>query len=103
MMAFDSRSTPEPRSLSDDTLAAMRDAVLRVWNDPEVAESALQLALAHAVEEARARALRAEEVIVSFKGLLASLPELNSPVRRLEAARLRERLITLCIKAYYAE
>ena len=103
MMAFDSRSTPEPRSLSDGTLATMRDAVLRVWNDPAGAEPVLQRALAQAVHEARQRTLRAEEVIVSFKSLLASLPELNSPVRRLEAARLRERLITLCIKAYYAE
>ena len=103
MMAFDSRSTPEPRSLSDGTLATMRDAVLRFWNEPEGAEPLLQRALTQAVEEARQRALRAEEVIVSFKSLLASLPELNSPVRRLEAARLRERLITLCIKAYYAE
>jgi hypothetical protein len=34
--------------------------------------------------------------------LLAHLPELNAPERRLEAARFRERLITLCIKAYYA-
>ena len=103
MMAFDSRSTPEPRSLSDGTLAAMRDAVLRAWNDPDGAEPGLQVALAQAVDEARQRALRAEEVIVSFKSLLASLPELNSPVRRLEAARLRERLITLCITAYYSE
>ena len=103
MMAFDSRSTPEPRSLSDSTLAALRDAVLQVWNDPEQAESVLHGAIAQTVDEARQRALRAEEVIVSFKSLLASLPELNSPVRRLEAARLRERLITLCIRAYYAE
>jgi hypothetical protein len=103
MMAIDSRSTPEPRFLSDSTLAAMRDAVLRFWNDPEGAEPVLQRALAQAVVEARQRALRAEEVIVSLKALLASLPELNSPLRRLEAARLRERLITLCIKAYYAE
>ena len=103
MMAFDSRSTPEPRSLSDRTLDAMRDAVLRVWRDPDGAEPVLQSALGQAVDEARRRSLRAEEVIVSFKGLLASLPELNSPVRRLEAARLRERLITACIKAYYSE
>jgi hypothetical protein len=101
MMAFDSRSTPEPRSLSDSTLASIREAVLQVWNDPQGAEPVLQSALAQTVDEARTRALRAEEVIVAFKGLLASLPELNSPVRRLEAARLRERLITACIKAYY--
>jgi hypothetical protein len=103
MMAYDSRSTPEPRPLSDTTLATLRDAVLEVWNDSDASDGALQTALGQMVEEARTRALRAEEVIVSFKGLLASLPELNSSVRRLEAVRLRERLITQCIKAYYAE
>jgi hypothetical protein len=103
MMAYDSRSTPEPRPLSDTTLATLRAAVLKVWNDSDASDGALQAALEQMVDEARTRALRAEEVIVSFKGLLASLPELNSSVRRLEAVRLRERLITLCIKAYYAE
>ena len=103
MMAYDSRSSPEPRSLSDGTLATLHDAVLRVWNGADGSESALQGAIEQMVEEARDRALRAEEVIVSFKALLAGVPELNSPVRRLEAVRLRERLITLCIKAYYAE
>ena len=103
MMAYDPRSTPEPRPLSDGTLATLRDAVLRVWDDPDTSDGALQAAVGQMIEEAHRRALRAEEVIVAFKALLASLPELNSPVRRLEAARLRERLITLCIKAYYAE
>jgi hypothetical protein len=103
MMSHDSRSTPEPRSLSDATLASLRDAVLRVWHDPAGSEAALQAALREMVADARARALRAEDVIVAFKALLGSIPELNSPVRRLEAGRLRERLITLCIKAYYAE
>lgn len=103
MMAYDSHAVPEPRALTDDTLAALRDAVVAVWNAPEASEAALQPALARMVAESRARALRAEEVIVAFKGLLASIPELNSAVRRLEAVRLRERLITLCIRAYYAE
>jgi plasmid stabilization system protein ParE len=54
------------------------------------------------VREAQARALRAEELIVAFKGLLADLPELGAPERRLEAVHFRERLVTECIRAYYA-
>ncbi len=103
MMAYDSRPAPEPRALTDDTVAALRDAVVHVWREPETSDTVLQAALARMVDEARTRALRAEEVIVAFKGLLAGIPELNSTVRRLEAVRLRERLITLCIRAYYAE
>ena len=102
MMAYDSRSTPEPRPLGDATSLALRDAVLRLWSQPEDGDGALHAAIAQMVAEARQRSLRAEDLIVAFKDLLSHLPELNAPDRRLEAVRFRERLITLCIKAYYA-
>ena len=102
MMAYDSRSTPEPRPLGDETAAALRDAVVRLWNHPEDGDAPLQAAIARTIDEARRRSLRAEDLIVAFKDLLTRLPELNDPERRLEAVRFRERLITLCIKAYYA-
>lgn len=101
MMAFDSRSTPEPRALSDDTLLALRAAVLQLWLNPTTSDAVLVSAIGRTVHEARERALRAEEVIVAFKTLLLDLPELGAPDRRLEAVRFRERLVTQCIKAYY--
>ena len=113
MMAFDSRSTPEPRTISEPTRALLGDAVLHVWNDPTLwrrqpdglsapaVNAGLTRALDQMVTEARERALRAEEVIVAFKDLLASLPALNAVERRLEATHFRERLITECIRAYY--
>ena len=100
MMAYDSRSTPEPRPLGEDTAAALREAALHLWEHPAASEEALHAALARMVAESRARALRAEEVIVAFKEILARLP-LHVGERRLEASHFRERLITLCIKAYY--
>jgi hypothetical protein len=102
MMAYDSRSTPEPRPLGDETAAALRDAVLGLWNHPAEDDAPLKAAIARTVHEARQRSLRAEDLIVAFKDMLTRMPELNSPERRLEAVRFRERLITLCIKAYYA-
>ena len=102
MMAYDSRSTPEPQPLGDETAAALRAAVLHIWNHPEEGDDALHDAVARTIDEARRRSLRAEDLIVAFKDLLSHLPELNAPERRLEAVRFRERLITLCIKAYYA-
>ena len=113
MMAFDSRSTPEPRTISEATRALLADAVLHAWNDPTLwhrvgegmqaptVSAALSRALDRTVAEARERALRAEEVIVAFKELLSSLPALNAPERRLEATHFRERLITECIRSYY--
>ena len=101
-MAHDSRSTPEPRPLGDATAAALKEAVLRLWNHPLEGDGPLRDAIAQAVVEARQRSLRAEDLILAFKDLLAHLPELGAPDRRLEAVRFRERLITLCIKAYYS-
>ena len=101
MMAYDSRSTPEPQPLGDETSAALRDAVLRLWNHAGEGEGALHDAVARTVSEAHRRGLRAEDLILAFKDLLLHLPELNAPDRRLEAVRFRERLITLCIKSYY--
>ena len=114
MMAFDSRSTPEPRTISDATRAVLAAAVVRRWQDPTGWHRAggearrveldgdLVAAVDHMVREAQARALRAEEVIVAFKELLGGIDELSAPARRLEAAHFRERLITECIRAYYA-
>ena len=102
MMAYDSRSTPEHRSLGDETAAALRTAVLRLWEHPADDDAALQAAFTRMVAESRTRALRAEEVVVAFKEILAGVPSLNNGRRRLEAVRFRERLITLCIKAYYS-
>lgn len=100
MMAYDSRSTPEPRPLGDETIAALRGAAIHVWENPALGEGPLHAALARMVSESRDRSLRAEEVIVAFKEILAGLP-LHTSERRLEANHFRERLITLCIKAYY--
>ena len=102
MMAHDSRPTPERRRLSDATVAELRQAVLQLWASPLAAPSALGSAMDRLVREARDRTLRAEEVLVEVKGVLATLPELDAPERRLESARFREQLITRCIQAYYA-
>jgi len=101
MMAHDSRLTPELRPLSPETLATLRSAVVRLWQDREANEDELHAALAAVAAEAHARALRAEEVIVSFKALLADLPEIHAGPRRIESTRFQEHLVTLCIKAYY--
>lgn len=101
MMAYDSRSTPERRRLSDATVSELRRAVLRFWEQPSAVDGALVAAMEELVREARERALRAEEVLVEVKAVLANIPELDAPERRMESARFREQLVTRCIKAYY--
>ena len=100
MMAYDSRSTPEPRSLSAETMAALRDAATAQRPDIDVPNESLAEAVRRAANEAQSRTLRVEEVIVALKVLLDSvLPRPGAPPQGED--RLRERLITLLIKAYY--
>jgi hypothetical protein len=61
-------------------------------------------ALLHRVAaEAREKQLRPEELIVIFKQLWNSLAESFRPQNPDQYERMRQRLVTLCIQAYYAE
>ena len=101
MMAPDSRYSPEPRALSEQTLAALRRAVSSHQGRSADSEESVRLAVDAVVAEARARKMRAEELILAFKAVYNALPEPVAAAARAEQLRLREQLITACIKAYY--
>lgn len=101
MMAHDSRFSPEPRPLSDETLAVLRKAVLGHLERKSDPERELEQAVAAVVDEARERSMRPEELIIAFKALYATLPDPPTIAARAEQLRLRERLVTACIHAYY--
>jgi hypothetical protein len=87
--------------LSDTTTAALRSAVLGHLQRSPGGDAALGQAVAQVVAEARERAMRAEDLILAFKALYDALPEPPSAAVRAEQMRLRERLVTACINAYY--
>lgn len=101
MMAHDSSSSSRPRALSADTTTALRAAVLGHLRRSPDGDEALGGAVARVVAEAREREMRAEELILAFKALYDALPEPSSAAARAEQMRLRERLVTACINAYY--
>jgi hypothetical protein len=101
MMAHDSRFSPAPRPLSDDTVAALRTAVLGHLERKSDPERGLEQAIAAIVNEARERSMRPEELIIAFKALYATLPDPPTTAARAEQLQLRERLVTACIRAYY--
>jgi hypothetical protein len=101
MMAHDSRFSPEPRPLSDETFAVLRSAVLGHLDRSAETGRGLERAVEAVVREARERAMRPEELIVSFKALYATLPDPPTTAARAELLRLREQLVTACIHAYY--
>lgn len=101
MMAHDSRFSPEPRPLSDETLAVLRNAVLGHLEGRSDPDRGLEQAVAAVVKEARQRAMRPEELIIAFKALYATLPDPPTTAARTEQLKLREQLVTACIRAYF--
>ena len=101
MMAHDSRFSPEPRPLSDETLQVLRTAVLAHLERKPDPERGLEQAVAAVVDEARKRSMRPEELIIAFKALYATLPDPPTTAARAEQLRLREQIITACIRAFY--
>ena len=101
MMAPDQPYQPHPRSLSAETTAALREAVVRHLERGSDGDDSLGRAVSIVVAEARARDMRAEELILAFKNLYDALPEPRSAVARAEQVHLRERLVSACSRAYY--
>ena len=90
---------PESRSLSEPTLEQLRRALQQRRQSPAAGDSALQAALQVVATEARERSLRPEELIVALKHVLDEAPGSRSSAG--EDRRLREWIVTTCIRAYF--
>ena len=97
MVAFD--PTPPP-GLDQETLAAVRNALVRYLRDG-VPSRELHDALTAMARESRDRRIPAERMLVILKGLWGELREVRQTERTPERDRLLERLITICIQQYY--
>ena len=60
-------------------------------------------ALRRLAHEAHANGVSPEELLVTFKQMWNSLVESTRPTSADQSERMRQTLVTLCIKAYYAE
>jgi len=103
MMARDSAETPPPNMLSGETMAMLRDVVARFLDDESRADGELHGILHRVAGEAHEKRMRAEELVVVFKSVLDGLPLGATPHEKMRRARARERLVSLCIRAYYGE
>jgi hypothetical protein len=100
MMAADSSHTP-PSRLSEDTVAAVRDALrayLSNGDDPHPLQAALLLMST----EARDRNILPEQLLVVLKDTWSTLPEVRAMSDAGEQIRLLQRIVTMCIKEYYS-
>jgi len=91
---------PEPRGLSEATLEQLRRALQDRRRSPAAGDTALQAALQVVAAEARERSLRPEELIVTLKQVLDESPGTRALY---EDRRLREWIVTTCIRAYFEE
>ncbi|HMC57425.1 MAG TPA: hypothetical protein VKH19_19745 [Gemmatimonadaceae bacterium] len=98
MMARDfTPQRPELDAASVDTLAR---ALAKYLEDDEGAD--LLLVLRHIAEEARSRHMHAEQLLVALKDVWYSLPAIRNSPEGEQQNRILQRVITLCIRQYYA-
>jgi hypothetical protein len=100
MMAFDSSQTP-PSRLDDQVVGSVREALRRYLADS--GQSApLREALVALAADARDKAMLPEQLLVILKDLWGGLTEVRAMTDVGEQVRLRQRVVTMCIREYYS-
>ena len=99
-MAFDS-SHPPPSRLDEATVTAVREALRLYLSDPSD-PAALQDALRRMSTDARDKRMHAEHLLVQLKETWNTLPEVRAMTDAAEQVRVLQRVVTMCIKEYYA-
>ena len=99
MMAHDSSQNP-PSRLSEDTTDAVRVA-LRAYL-ASGSSSDMQHSLVLLAEDARAKAIPPEQVLIALKDIWNALPEVRAMPDLGNQIRLLQRVVTMCIKEYYS-
>jgi len=100
MMSHD--PSPGPVALEAETINAVRDALVQYADSPSRATD-LQAALQRVALEAHGKSMLPEQLLVVLKDLWYSLPGVQSIGDPTEQVRLLQRVVTMCIKAYYAD
>jgi len=81
----------------------LRTALTEQLKKPDEPTPELVILLRKVAQEARNQSIPPEELIVIFKQLWNSLAESFRPQSADQYERIRQRLVTLSIQAYYAE
>jgi len=92
----------DPSSPLPQTASAVREALIAHLQANAPAEE-VRVVLSQLAREARQHHVPPERLIVLFKDIWRSLPTVQDASTRQDNAQLLERMITLCIREYYAE
>jgi hypothetical protein len=100
MMAHD--SGPGQRQLAAETIEGLRSALAQ-YVDAPLHGDALRLALRRMAAEAHAKSILPEQLLVVLKDIWYALPSVRAVRETEERVRLLQRVVTMCIKEYYAD
>lgn len=81
----------------------LRTALTEQLKQPDSPMPELVTLLRRVAHEAHEQSIPPEELIVIFKKLWNSLAESLRPQNPDQCERIRQRLVTICIQAYYAQ
>ena len=102
MMAHDSTPTP-PGALAEETIESVRGALAAFLRGSGDDGGALGAELRTMAREARGKALLPEQLLVVLKDIWYALPEVRRISDPAAQTRLLQRVVTICIEAYFAE
>ena len=103
MVAYDPRRWPDPSMrLSQPVLDALSGSLRAQRGAGREPSDALQRAIVEAANEARARNMAPETLLVQLK-LLAEESGFSRELGNEEISALRERIVSACVRAYFAE
>lgn len=104
MVAYDARQPPDPaRPLSSEVRARLRDAVVAQWRAPQRELVELGETLRAVADDARARGLRPEDLIIALHEvqLEVGVAEGRLPIELRD--RVHTWLVRACLRAYFGE
>jgi hypothetical protein len=90
-------------SLPEGTIKELRTALTEQLKKPDGPTQELAILLRKVAREAHDHDIKPEELIIAFKQLWNSLAESLRPQNADQYELVRQRLVTLCIRAYYAD
>ena len=104
MVAYNPRSPrDDSRALSPDVAAQLRSALGAHWAEAEGYEAELAAALKAAAQDARARGLRPEELLLAMKAVEEEVAVTLKVVDTQDRDRFRIGLVGACMRAFFAE
>ena len=104
MVAYNPRSPRDDnRSLSPDVAVRLRSALGAHWAEAEGCDAELAAALTAVAQDARARDLRPEELLLALKAIEEDVAKTLDLLETQDRDRFRIWLVGACMRAFFAE